>query len=334
MRWMALVTAALSCVALGGTRTGGQPVSAQTTGKPHWVVVASPKSLPGLRTPAALAIDRRGFGKTKWMYTADTTTGRIYKFGTGGKYLARWQVTQPGSPAVRIAAGVAVGGNGNVFVTDPGRNVLDKFSSSGQRLAQWQPNATTGAFNTPQAVAVDANGNVYVGDRGNDRMVRFSPDGTVGASWTLPWPGGTGKSMPVAIAFELEGGLLEAGQCSDTACTQGHGDLPYAFIWSNSDGVTLGSMVGATPHGGQAKGDQPFVIITGVAGDRKDNRYVAGLIETPSRNPQPGVLEYTYKDKLIGSWTVPGTALPGGIAVAKDGTVYVTEGNRILRLVR
>jgi hypothetical protein len=329
--WMAL---ALCCVGFGGSRDGGQPVSAHTAGTPHWVAVASSKTLPGLKTPTGLAIDRRGYGRAKWMYTTDPTSGMIYKFGTGGKYLKSWQVTQPGNPAARVAAGVAVGGNGNVFVTDPGRNVLNKFSPSGQRLAQWRPDAATGAFSTPQPVAVDANGNVYVGDTGHDRFVRFSPGGTVGTTWATPWPGGSGKTMPVAIAFEVEGGLLEGVQCSDTSCTAGHGDLPYAFVWSNPDGRTLSTAVGATPHGGQAQGEQPFVIITGLAGDRKLNRYVAGLIETPSRNPQPGVLEYTYHGALIGRWTLPGTALPGGIAVAKDGTVYATEGHRVLRLER
>jgi hypothetical protein len=210
---------------------------------------------------------------------------------------------------------------------------LNKYSPSGARLAQWQPDTATGPLDTPVTVAVDANGNVYVGDPIKDRIVRFNPDGTVGASWAMSWTNGTGKSSPIATAF-FEGGLLVAAVCGATSCTAGHGDLPYNVQWSNSDGRVLSEAVGATPHGGQAAGEQPWIIITGLAGDAKGNRYIAGLIETPSRNPQPGVLEYSHGGALVGSWTLKGTGLPEGITVDNAGTVYVTYGNRILRLVR
>lgn len=313
---------------------GGSLAAAVHTGVARWQVVASPQTLPGLKAPASIAIDGRGSGGPKWMYVTDTVSGRLYKAGTGGRYLGRWLVTRPGNPSSSFAAVVAVGGRGNVFVTDPGRNTVLKLSPSGQRLARWTADAGTGALNTPRGIAVDRLGIVYVADMGNRRIVRFEPNGTASLSWPMLWTGAAGSAIPEPLAIDRSGTLLAGGACYQESCTAGHGDVQHILVAYTGHGAYLNGWPGATPHGGQGPGEEPFVMITGIAADWQGNRYVAGLIESAPNTPAPGVIQYSAAMKVVGRWTLPGNGLPGGIAVGPGRSVYVTYGKQVLRLLR
>src|SRR3954449_2113459 len=93
LRLLASAVALWIALGVGSVQAGGpspypsstSPTHAATA--PRWVGVASPRTLPGLSTPAGLAIDARGIGSTSWMYVSDTASGRIYKLGTRGRYL-------------------------------------------------------------------------------------------------------------------------------------------------------------------------------------------------------------------------------------------------------
>jgi hypothetical protein len=69
---------------------------------------------PIVQRPTGIAIDLRGAKHAaQWGYVADAGTGRIVKFGTGGRVLRSWHYAPPGHRAV-----LTVGGSGNLFVAD------------------------------------------------------------------------------------------------------------------------------------------------------------------------------------------------------------------------
>ncbi len=90
-------------------------------------------------------------------------------------YTWRLAVNIHPAPLFYHAAGIAIGGAGNIFVADDGDHQVVKLSPAGAVLATW---GTDGPgplhFDGPRAVAVDANGNVYVADNG---VIKLSSSG-------------------------------------------------------------------------------------------------------------------------------------------------------------
>jgi hypothetical protein len=269
------------------------------------------------------------------MYVTDTASGRLYKLGTGGRYLAQWQVTQPGNPAARYAPGVAVGGRGSVFVTDPGRGTVTKYSPSGTRIMQWTGTSDLGPLNTPRGLGVDRLGLVYVADMGNRRILRFQPDGRVIATWPMAWMGGQGSAIPETLTVGPGSEtVLAAGPCYQASCTEGHGDVQSILAAYTERGTYLAAWPGTTPHGRLQPGQEPFVAVTGMAADWQHNRYIAGSFRTAQNTIVPGVLQYSPSMHIVARWVLPGDGLPGGIAIGPSRTVFVTYGTQVLRLVR
>ena len=72
-------------------------------------------------------------------------------------------------------AGVAVASDGNVYVSDPGNDRIQKFTSAGVFVIKWGTSGTgDGQFNDPHSVAVAPDGSVYVTDSNNNRIQKFS----------------------------------------------------------------------------------------------------------------------------------------------------------------
>ncbi len=175
-----------------------------------------------LDNPVGVAVDGSGN-----VYVADTSHYRVVKFTTAGSVVAVWSLRtdtglppltppfQPRNLAVdgsgnvyvtvpqydRVqkfssvgafvsqwtteSLGVAVDGSGNVYVTDPVGHKVRKFTSAGVFLTEWGTSGVgQGQFNAPFGVAVDGAGNVYVVDTFNDRVQRFAPVAAPGMSVT------------------------------------------------------------------------------------------------------------------------------------------------------
>jgi sugar lactone lactonase YvrE len=80
--------------------------------------------------------------------------------------------------------GVTLDSDGNIFVVDSDRAMVQKFDARGTLLGVHAAfGGEPGQFNQPSDLAVDAEGNVYVADTWNHRIQKLAPDLTPAGGW-------------------------------------------------------------------------------------------------------------------------------------------------------
>ena len=258
------------------------------------------------------------------------------------------------------ASGVAVDGDGNVYVADDNNFTVRKITPSGTvttfagaagQFGSTDASGTAARFGLPSAVAVDHGGTVYVADQNSHTIRKITPTGTVTTfagtpDSAGPLPGaGTGDGVgtaarfrsPSGIAVDLDGNLYVADRGNDTIRK-----ITPAGTVATLAGTAL--QVGPLPPGG-GTGDGTgaaarFNAPTGIAVDTLGNVYVAdqenhtirkitsaGVVTTLAGTAgQPGHAE--------GSGAAATFDEPASIAVDAAGTLYVADqGNQTIRRV-
>ncbi|GFO59385.1 hypothetical protein GMST_17100 [Geomonas silvestris] len=170
---------------------------------------------PDLRSfnPLNLATDSGG--------NAYTVTGdQVWKFSGSGALLAQY--------ATGKGRGLAIDGNGNIYLTQPELNRVRVFDSGGNLKGEWgTAGSGNGQFKSPGGIAINAAGTVvYVTDL-NDRVQAFVG---FGPSYTLEYLAGPNGSI-TGTARQI---VLPDGSGSQVTAVANSG---YQFI-SWSDGVT------------------------------------------------------------------------------------------------
>jgi len=251
--------------------------------------------------PRGMAADPQGN-----VFVADTKNHRIQKFSPNGEVLAVWGEQGEGKGQFKDPHGIAVGPDGSVYVADTWNHRVQKFDNNGTYLTEWKPKPESG-FWGPRGITVNNEGQVFVTDTGNKRVVAFSSEGIqieyFGTDGSAP-----GQLIePVGIAVNPAGELVVA----DT------GNRRLQFF--NTDGTFLREW---PIFGWEEFYTEPYIATHG------DDIFVTdSFMHRFAR----------YKDnKLTGSWGRAGTGggefnRPIGIAVAPDGSVYVSDtlNNRI-----
>jgi DNA-binding beta-propeller fold protein YncE len=101
--------------------------------------------------------------------------------------------------------GLVADGQGNVYVADNGNNRIQKFTSSGGYLGQWN----LGISQFPYGMALDGAGNVYVTDvaMNNNSILKFNSSGR----WIASYVPATGQfSFPRGVAVDGQGNIYVA----------------------------------------------------------------------------------------------------------------------------
>ena len=244
------------------------------------------------------------------------------------------QITAPGTGLTQ-PYGLAVDAAGDLFVGEPGANLVLKITPGG---SQTTVGSITGH---PYGLAVDGAGDLFIAELNNDRVVEVTPGGVQS---TVP---ATGLTQPIAVAVDGAGDLfisdrnnnrvveLPAG-CTSSACqitlpTVGL-NQPYGLALDATGDVFIADfnnnrVVKVTPGGVQTT--VPTTGLTnpyGVAVDAAGDVFIVSYNNGRVIEVTPGGVQTT----------VPASGLngPSGVALDGAGDLFISDynNNRVVEI--
>jgi sugar lactone lactonase YvrE len=266
------------------------------------------------RRPRGLAAGNDGF-----IYVADTENSTIRKISPTGTVTTLAGLAQitgstdgTGSAArFNQPNGVAVDGNGFLYVADTENSTIRKITPAGTvttlagsalNPGSANGNGSAARFNRPDGVAVDAAGNVYVTDTDNNTIRKITPAGDVttlaGQAGTFGNTDGTGSAArfnsPEGIATDAAGNLYVSNAASN--------------IRKITPGGVVTTMAGVAAKFGSADGTGTaarFSFPVGVAVGSDGRIYIADTGNYSVRLALPALPDAATIDVSNGSLFVP-----------------------------
>jgi DNA-binding beta-propeller fold protein YncE len=107
---------------------------------------------------------------------------------------------------------IAADSTGNVYVIDHEDETIQKFTTDGTFVKEWDVHKTRISPVIPTAIAADSTGNVYVIDAGSNRVQKFTTDGTFVKEWDIQRTRAS-QLFPSGIAADSTGNVyvIDAG---------------------------------------------------------------------------------------------------------------------------
>lgn len=194
-----------------------------------------------------------------WLYEVADTSGMVRRFTLSGTLLNQWGGIGSGpGKFLDGGRGVAVDGQGNVWISDLAAFRAQKFNPNGTFLAV-VPNPPQpppdGGFNQPAAVGLDSAGDVFVDDTFNWRVQKFSPAGSYMNQWGHRGSGPFGFNYSRSLAVDPRNGSVVVGQLDGTTISKysNSGTFLWAVQACKSWGIAIGAdgtiYVSDTPQG-------------------------------------------------------------------------------------
>lgn len=236
-------------------------------------------------------------------------------------------------------SGVAVDGNGQVYVADTGNATIRKVAPDGTVTTLAGTAGTSGAqdgtgaaakFNMPGSVAVDGQGNVYVADTSNQTIRKITPAGVVTTFAGSPGLTGGNDGIGGAARFWSPSGVATDAAGNVYVADQANGTIRK--ITPDGTVTTLAGAAGQRSYADGVGAAARFMNPLAVAVDGAGNVYVADGNYTVRKVTSDGVAttlagaagQYGTADGIGAAARFVG---PSGIAVDASGTVYVTDSD-------
>ena len=253
--------------------------------------------------------------------TSGASLGAALLSGTGTGPLA----TFPGSTTIATLgsgfsqpAGVAVDGNGDVFVADAASNSVKEIVAGSNGNAPGVVSSTStvntinSTFNVPRGVAVDGSGNVFVADTGSNAIKKIAAVKGVVSSTSTVTSVGSNFNGPKGLAVDRSGNVFVAD----------NGHQQVKEIVAVNGVVTSSSTVNVVGSG--------FTAPNSVAVDVNGNVFVSdgtgGTVDeivAGTGGAAPGAVSSTSTVNVVGS----GFSTPEGVIADASGDVFVGDNN-------
>ncbi|MEO6976800.1 MAG: putative Ig domain-containing protein, partial [Mucilaginibacter sp.] len=217
--------------------------------------------------------------------------------------------------------GVTVDLLGNLYISDSGNGRIIKVEAITGKESILSDAA--GVFNFPLGLTVDASGNLYVASPGSSTIVKVPTTG-----YTID------KPLPPGLTFDQTTGIISGTPTQVTALSTytitaynegGHSTTTVDIEIKDQVGPGLAppNISYVTPQVYTPNATIPALLPTNTGGSVPPNIY--GQVFTFAGNGQKGVID--------GDKTTAGFSFPNYPVVAPDGTVYITDNNRLIRQI-
>ena len=273
-------------------------------------------------------------GPDGYVYVADADNHRVQVFGPDGTFQRAWGsrcdlstgqgcVDPDGTGPLALGDGqflepwgLAVAGDGRVYVADTWNHRIQAFASDGTFLTKWgsfgQSATDSSLLYGPRDVAVDGSGRVFITDTGNKRILAFDQDGNVLGQWGSDGLAPGSFSEPVGIDVDADGFIYVADTWNQRVQVF---DQDHVFVREWQVDAWYGQSVVNKPY--LAVDDQARVYVTDPEGYR--------------------VAVFSSEGELLATFGSYGFdqssfSLPTGIDVDAEGSIYVTDtdGQRVM----
>ena len=301
------------------------------------------------------------------IYVTDRDNRRIQKFDSAGNFVMMfgWGVDS-GSSAFEVCTsdcqsgisgsgdgqfstpqGIAVGGSGDIFVTDNNNHRIQKFSSTGSFQSKFGSlGSEENQFNSPNGIARDSSGNIYVAEAFNHRVQKFDSAGNF--VMMFGWGVDTGSSSLEVCTSSCQAGILGSGDGQFSSpkgiVVDSSGNIYVAdsnnsriqkfdsagmfqskfgtFCWT----VTENGCVDPDGGGPLELGDGQFYDPLDIVLDSSENLLV---IDSSNHRVQKFDSSGNFISKITGFFT-----FPQGIGLDSSDNIYVadTANNRVQKL--
>lgn len=253
----------------------------------------SPRGLP-FYGPGYSVLDVQG---NLYVLDADLadTHARVLELSPLGRVLAEWNPFKANAPP----SGIAIDGQGNIYVSVQSENALYKLSPASNIPTKWSI-----VGQAPGGLAVDKDGNVYVALYYDSTIQKYSSVGKLLATW-----GARGKAPG---QFKNPAGVVVDGQGNIYVVDNGNGRIQKL----SPTGKPL------LAWGTLGNGPGQFVNPSAIALDKQGDIYVedgsTGLAQ-----------KFSATGKLLAAWGAGGTnavqfGVPRGVVVDGQGDIYVS----------
>ena len=255
------------------------------------------------------------------IHTTEFRNKRVQRFTTDGKFLSSFPVRlSPG--------GLAVDGQGNVYVAYWNDNLIAAYSPDGKVLREWGQKGTgEGEFQLPGSIAFGPDGLLYVPDQGNSRVQKFTTEGQFVGQWGTygSEPGQFGGSVaaggrfagPQFVAFDRSGHVYTTDAALDRV-QKFTTDGKFIALWGSESADPGG--FGPPPLGKDGKPTQGGPIALCL--DSHDRIWVSAT----NRRVQLYSNDGKYLCGLGGEGIQPSQfERPHGLVIDSQGCLYVAD---------